>query len=79
MSWLSAAVSTQVKIDGVEATCHVLEGDAEVKYYKEVRREVASVKAKNRQNRGFGGRGRGRGFKRSGGHRDEPRAKRGRR
>ena len=72
-----------MKIEGVEATCHVLEGEAEIEYYKEVRRELATMKAKNRQNRSSNfrntGRGRGRGFKRRGNSRGgEPRAKRSR-
>lgn len=64
----------KVMIDDVEATCRVLEGEEEKKYWQQMREEKAQMKARNRavhSNRqggrggrgGGGGRGRGRGFR----------------
>ncbi|XP_065175650.1 lupus La protein homolog [Sycon ciliatum] len=76
--------SGKITIDGAEATCTVLAGDAEEEYYREVRREVASAKARSRQSRfnhyRHTGRGKFRGGKRhgGGGYDGAPRAKRSR-
>ena len=72
----------KVMIDDVEATCSVLEGEAETEYWQKAREEMARVKARARSTRGRGrggrgGRGGGRGgFKRRGDYAGAPRSKR---